>query len=165
MSKLISAANSGLVFTLLAALAGAAAATATAAPARTGTCVDSPQVTLTVCVDADARGPWYDVYHGDRAVIGHARLGLVLDGFGNDPATRVSNARRAAADLRWEQPWGEQRFIRDRHAELKVTLSGADAARTEPYDLTVRVFDDGIGFRYEFNAIDAARDVAVTDEL
>jgi alpha-glucosidase len=46
-----------------------------------------------------------------------------------------------------------------------VTLSGADTKRTEPFDLTVRVFDDGIGFRYEFNQIDATRDVAIVDEL
>ena len=45
-------------------------------------------------------------------VIAHARLGLVLDGFGNDPASRVTNARRNAVDQRWEQPWGEQRVIR-----------------------------------------------------
>jgi alpha-glucosidase len=31
--------------------------------------------------------------------------------------------------------------------------------------LTVRVFDDGFGFRYEFNQIAAARDVAIVDEL
>ena len=116
-------------------------------------------------MDADARGPYYEVYRGERQVIAHARLGLVLDGFGNDPASRVANARRNVVYRRWEQPWGEQRVITDRHAELRVTLSGADTKRTVPFDLTVRVFDDGFGFRYEFNQIDAARDVAIVDEL
>ncbi len=36
-----------------------------------------------------------------------------------------------------------------------MTLSGTDATRTEPFDLIVRVFDDGFGFRYEFNQIAA----------
>ena len=159
MPKLSSAAACGLVFTMMAAQVLAAA------PERAGTCVDSPQAVLTVCVAADARGPWYEVYRGDRAVITHARLGLVLDGFGNEPASRVSNARRGAVDQSWEQPWGEQRVIHDRHAELRVTLSGADATRTEPFDLIVRVFDDGFGFRYEFNRIGVAREVAILDEL
>ena len=128
-------------------------------------CVDAPQARLKVCVDADARGPFYEVFRNDRALITHARLGLVLDGFGNAPATRVGNERRSAVDQSWEQPWGEQRVIRDRHAELKVTLSGADPASTEPYDLTVRVFDDGFAFRYEYNHIAAGRDVSVLDEL
>jgi alpha-glucosidase len=156
MSKTSLAARCGLVITLMAAHP---------AVARTGTCVDSPQAVLTVCVDADARGPFYEVYRGARPVVVHARLGLVLDGFGNAPASRVSDARRTAVDQSWEQPWGEQRVIRDRHAELEVTLSGADAAATEPYDLIVRVFDDGFGFRYQFNRIAADRDVAILDEL
>jgi alpha-glucosidase len=162
MSKLTSAATCGLAFMLLAM---AMTMAGHAAPARTGTCVDSPRAVLTVCVAADARGPWYDVYRGERAVIARAKLGLVLDGFGNAPASRVSNERRSAVDARWEQPWGEQRVIQDKHAELKVSLSGVDATQTEPYDVTIRVFDDGIGFRYEFNGIPASREVAILDEL
>jgi alpha-glucosidase len=155
MSKLSSAALGGLVFTILAAPGSAADAT----------CVDSPASVITVCVAADARGPYYEVRRGDRAVITHARLGLVIDGFGNQPATQVSNARRSAVNGRWEQPWGEQRFIEDRHEQLTVTLSGASASVTEPYDLTVRVFDDGFGFRYDYNQVTASRDVAILDEL
>ncbi|HLA70080.1 MAG TPA: glycoside hydrolase family 97 protein [Steroidobacteraceae bacterium] len=159
MAKLSSAAACGLVFTFTAMQAGAATS------AHAGTCVDSPQAVLTVCVAADNSGPYYDAYRGDRTVISHARLGLVLEGFGNAPATVVANPRRSAVDKRWEQPWGEQRVIQDSHAELKVSLSGADSSLTEPFDLTVRVFDEGFGFRYEFNHIAASRDVAVVDEL
>ena len=118
MPKLSSAAACGLVLTLMPAQAIAAT------PHAPGTCVDSPQAKLTVCVAADARGPWYEVYRGNRTVIAHARLGLVLDGFGNEPASRVTNARRTTVDQSWEQPWGEQRIIQDRHAELRVTLQG-----------------------------------------
>ena len=158
MTKISSAAACGLVFALFTAQPSAAAA-------RPGHCLDSPGAQLTVCVNADARGPWYEVYRGERAVIMRSKLGLVLDGFGNQPATRVSNTRRHSVDQTWEQPWGEQRLIQDRHNELRVTFSGADAALTEPYELTVRVFDDGFGFRYEFNQVAAAREVAIVDEL
>jgi alpha-glucosidase len=158
MAKLASAAVCGLVFTVLAVESSPAAD-------HPGTCVDSPQKVLTVCVATDARGPFYDVRRGAAQVITHARLGLVLDGFGNQPATKVSNERRSAVDGQWEQPWGEQRLIQDRHQELRVRLAGEDPVHTEPYDLTIRVFDDGFGFRYEFNQIAAGRDVAVLDEL
>jgi alpha-glucosidase len=161
MSKSRCSATGALMFTLA---AGAWAWAAAGAP-RGGSCVDSPQRVLSVCVAADARGPYYEVYRGERGVITHSRLGLVLDGLGNVPATKVSNERRGAVDQRWEQPWGEQRIIQDRHNTLTVTLSGSDSALTEPFDVTVRVFDDGVGLRYEFNGIAAARDVAITDEL
>jgi alpha-glucosidase len=163
MSKLSSAAVCGLVSMLACAFSQPAGA----APA--GICVDSPRKVLTFCVNADGNGAWYDVYRttsgGQTAIITHARLGLVLAGFGNAPATQVGAARRNSVNASWEQPWGEQRVIRDVHNELSVTLSGKDAALTEPYDLTARVFDDGVGFRYEFRSIAAGRDVAVTDEL
>ncbi len=162
MPTLSSAATRGLLFTMLATQA--LAATPEAAPGR-GSCVDSPQATITVCVNVDARGPYYDVHRGARAVISQARLGLVLDGFGNRPATRISNERRNAVNTSWEQPWGEQRVIQDRHNELGISLSGADRATTEPFDLTVRVFDDGFGFRYEFKQVAVDRDVAILDEL
>jgi alpha-glucosidase len=157
MSKSLLAACCGLVFLLLVNEA--------VAQPRTGACVDSPRAVLTVCVDADARGPFYEVYRGGRAVFSRSRLGLVLDGFGNAPATRISRARRVSADRSWEQPWGEQRVIRDRHNQLTVALEGADAATTQPYDLVVRVFDDGFGFRYVFGDIAADRNVAIADEL
>ena len=160
MSKSPSGAVRGLLFTLV---AGAWAVNAVAA--RAGSCVDSPQRVLTVCVAADARGAYYEAYRGERGVIARSRLGLVLDGFGNAPATRVSNERRQAVDQSWEQPWGEQRIIQDRHNALTVTLSGSESALTEPFDVTVRVFDDGFGFRYEFNQVAASRDVAILDEL
>jgi alpha-glucosidase len=154
MSKFLPAAARGLVLALVASPLLAAA--------HSGTCVDSPRTVLTVCVDADARGPYYEVFRGGQAIVARSRLGLVLDGFGNAPATTVSNARRKSIDTRWEQPWGEQRVIEDSHAELAVSFSGAN---TEPYDLVVRAFDDGVGFRYEFNQVAAARDVAILDEL
>ena len=149
----------GLLSTLMALRVSAAT------PAPAATCVDSPQAVLKVCVAADSGGPYYEVFRGARAVIARSRLGLVLDGFGNQPASRVANARRNAVSTSWEQPWGEQRVIQDRHAELKVTLSGADPTLTQPFDLTVRVFDDGFGFRYEFNGLAPSREIAVLDEL
>jgi len=157
MSKSFAAAILGLGLNALAPSATAAA--------RAGTCVDSPQAVLTLCVAADARGPYYEVHRGERTVITRARLGLVLDGLGNTPASRVTNAQRTQVDRRWEQPWGEQRFIQDRHTELRVTFTGADAALTEPFDLVVRVFDDGFGFRYEFKSIATSRESAILDEL
>ena len=137
MTKLMTAAVGGLVLMSF--------HSAEAAP-RTGACVDSPQKVLTVCVAANNDGPYYDVYRGDRQVISESRLGLVLEGFGNQPAKFVGNERRTSVDQTWEQPWGEQRKIRDQHQQLQVTLSSVSRESTEPYELTVRVFDEGFGF-------------------
>src|SRR3546814_5552849 len=58
-------------------------------------------------------------------------------------------------------PWGEQRLIRDKHSELKVTLAG-DTPLSQAVGVTFRLFDDGFGFRYDYAGIPAGQAVAVT---
>jgi alpha-glucosidase len=137
---------------------------AAAAAARTGTCIDSPSATLSVCVATTSRGPHYSVYRGDRQVIDAAALGLLFEGQPWSPANRVSEPRRMSVDRTWEQPWGEQRLIRDRHAELRVTLSTSNGDE-RPYEVIFRVFDDGFGIRYAYNGIRAGEASAIRDEL
>jgi alpha-glucosidase len=115
-------------------------------------------------VSADSRGPSYSVYRGNRQIIDASALGLRLDGQPWSPAQQISDPRRTSVDRTWEQPWGEQRLIRDRHAELRVTLSTA-SGESQPFDVVFRVFDDGFGFRYAYERIPAGEAVAIRDEL
>src|SRR3546814_2451786 len=60
---------------------------------------------------------------------------------------KVIDARTAASDTRWDQPWGEWKTIRDNHTELTVRLREAKDLERE-MDVVFRIFDDGVGFRY-----------------
>jgi alpha-glucosidase len=75
---------------------------------------------------------------------------------------RVTGVERRSVDTTWEQPWGERRVVTDRHNELLIRL----AARTPDrrLDLRFRVFDDGVGFRYEVPEQDAYSDVRLVGE-
>lgn len=134
---------------------------ATPALADDRECVASPSRALSVCVSVGPEGPVYEVSREGRSVIGASALGLSLQGRSDAPVTGITNATRASHDETWEQPWGEARLVRDHHEELRLSLAGADAV---PYDLVVRVFDDGFGFRYDFKSIGADEAVAITDE-
>ncbi|MBC6983417.1 glycoside hydrolase family 97 protein [Caulobacter sp. 17J80-11] len=131
------------------------------APAAAGSraCVDSPDTALRVCIAVDARGPSYQVVRNGREVIRRSALGLSLEGDGPAQVNRIERIERAYADQTWEQPWGEQRLVRDRHNEMRVRLAGPAGAR--PYEVVVRAFDDGFGFRYD---VPAAGPVEVLDE-
>jgi alpha-glucosidase len=144
----------------LAALAAGIASPAFATPASE--CVSSPGDVLTVCVRAGPEGATYDVSRRGRRIIAPSALGLVIAGQPTGPVTRIAEATRETRDRTWEQPWGEQRLIRDRHNELRVSLDGGAGA--VPYAVVVRAFDDGFGFRYDYASIPAGQDVAVTDE-
>ena len=60
----------------------------------------------------------------------------------------ISSSERASANTIWEQPWGERRFVKDVHNELRVDFSGPGKPKSR-FSVRFRVFDDGIGFRYE----------------
>jgi hypothetical protein len=116
-----------------------------AAPSRPGTCIDSPSAVLTVCVATNSRGPYYSAHRGQQQIIETAALGLLFEGQSWSPAKQISDTRRASVDRTWEQPWGEQRVIRDRHAELRVTLS-TSRGDEPPFEVTFRVFATASGF-------------------
>ena len=125
-------------------------------------CVSSPSAALTFCVQATPDGAGYEVSRSGRALIGRSSLGLTLQGVALAAGDRIAEVERSAADQTWEQPWGEQRLIRDHHNEMRVSLAGGAGAA--PYDVVVRVFDDGFGFRYDLNALAPGQAVAITDE-
>lgn len=60
------------------------------------------------------------------------------------------------------QPWGENKEMLDEHRELEVKLVNDDCTLT----LRFRVFNDGVGFRYEYEIPSEAKEsIIITDEL
>jgi len=126
--------------------------------------VSSPEGVLTVSVDVNGEGrPEYSVSRLGKPVIQPSRLGFLLtDAAKLERNFAISEAGRRSADDKWEQPWGERRFVRNRHNELRVRLT-EKVAPGRAMDVVFRVFDDGIGFRYEFLA--ALGQVNIAEEI
>lgn len=61
---------------------------------------------------------------------------------------KIVSIKRNSNDYTWEQPWGENRFINDIHNELAILVK--DKLNREVI-FRIKAFNDGIGFRYEFN--------------
>ncbi|MBE0573162.1 MAG: glycoside hydrolase family 97 N-terminal domain-containing protein, partial [Ignavibacteriaceae bacterium] len=66
-------------------------------------------------------------------------------------------------DETWETVWGEQRFIRNNYNELKVELK-EKGEKSRRCFIVFRVFDDGVGFRFEFPKQENLKDVVILDE-
>ena len=150
----------------VAGMASAAPVELKAAPAETSAQVNSPGKVLVVVVSVDGGGkPSYSVLRNGKPVIAPSKLGFLLT---NGPKldrnfALVSTATRSA-DATWEQPWGERRYVRNHYNELRVSLKETkDLQRA--LDVVFRVYDDGIGFRYEFPDQAALKDVAIAEEL
>ncbi len=128
--------------------------------------VSSPDKVLTVTVDVNGEGrPEYKVSRLGEPVIAPSRLGFLLtDAPKLERNFEITASTTRSADERWEQPWGERRFVRNRYNELRLTLAEkVDLKRR--LDLVFRVYDDGLGFRYEFPEQPNLRAVNIAEEI
>ena len=133
--------------------------------------VSSPDGTMTVSAGVDSEGqPCYRLERGGEAVVKTSRLGFLLSTGDNTRAQReneyykgngfnptdganlysgfgVLGSSTSGFDQTWHPVWGEERDIRNNYNELLVMLAREDGVRM---NLRFRLYDDGLGLRYEF---------------
>ncbi|MDE6374680.1 MAG: glycoside hydrolase family 97 protein [Alistipes sp.] len=118
---------------------------------------------------AEGGVPQYELSYKNTEVIRPSRLGLVLRGegakpeFGSDVSATSAATQRVGSlcdgfeiadtsvssfDETWQPVWGEEANIRNHYNELAVMLRQPQSGRQ--LVLRFRLFDDGLGFRYEF---------------
>lgn len=94
--------------------------------------------------------PIYNLNYKDKAVIKTSKLGLELK---NDAKSLLNDftiigTKTSTFDESWKTVWGEWVTIRNHYNELVITLNQKGTDRK--LVIRFRLFDDGLGFRYEF---------------
>ena len=112
--------------------------------------IASPDANVVVSLQRNGEGRIsYRVQYKGRLLIDESRLGLLLR---NDRQLLrnldLAAQSQSSVDETWEQPWGERRLTRNHYHELRATFAESDRDRRR-FDVVFRVFDDGVGFRYE----------------
>ena len=112
--------------------------------------ITSPNGLLKLNFSVNAQGePVYELSYKDKEVIKPSKLGLELK---NDPGLMngftLTDAKTSTFDETWEPVWGEVKSIRNHYNELAVTLD--QKAQDRNIVIRFRLYDDGLGFRYEF---------------
>ncbi|WP_251621419.1 glycoside hydrolase family 97 protein [Odoribacter lunatus] len=109
----------------------------------------SPDGNLVLQADVKNGRPVYSLDYKQRPVIKPSYLGLELK---NDKdlmsGFSVAGEQISAFDETWQPVWGEVKNIRNRYNELALTLKQEETGRT--MIIRFRLFNDGLGFRYEF---------------
>lgn len=125
--------------------------------------VTSPDGHIRLALTLDDNGRIaYQVNIGDSLFIKPSMLGFEANnGVNLSGNFHVVDTDFTTQDEVWTQPWGENKTIRNHYNEMAVHLS--DTAKTK-LTLRFRVFDDGLGFRYEYE-VPGADSILVTDEL
>jgi len=127
---------------------------------------DSPSRTVHVDLTVNAEGRvGYMVSRLGRPVIAESRLGFLF----TDAPEMLRNFKAAghttrSFDQAWEEPWGEYRTIRNRYNELAVSFDEQNWLKRR-MTVVFRLFDDGVGFRYELFAAPGFSQANIADEL
>jgi alpha-glucosidase len=126
----------------------------------------SPGKILDVSLQVSSDGRLaYQVSRRGKQLIAPSRLGFVLaSGAPLDANFKIARQVVTQHDSTWEQPWGERRFVRNHYTEMRVDVRQKDAAGRR-LAIVFRVFDDGVGFRYEFPQQAHMKAVHISDEL
>jgi len=126
----------------------------------------SPGEVLSVEVQLDGMGKLaYGVKRKGKELIAPSRLGFNLaNAHKLDGGFSLLRQGVSDHDDTWEQPWGERRFVRNHYRELRVDLEQKNRAGRR-LSVVFRIYDDGIGFRYEFPDQPQLRSAEILDEL
>lgn len=124
--------------------------------------VSSPDGRTTVIFSLNEDGvPSYEILRDGKALVTPSTLGFQAKGDINlENKFKVKNVAFDTKNETWTQPWGENKNMREHYNEMAVNLKNETTALV----LRFRAFDDGIGFRYEYD-IAGTDSVFVTDEL
>ena len=135
---------------------------------------------------SETGAPYYSLSFRERPVIRDSRLGFEIRGDLNvsrivtDPTGRIhkedahpcvslydgfewTGSRRDSLDETWETVWGEEERIRNHYNEWTVDLRQKESGRE--MSIRFRLYDDGLGFRYEFPAQKGFEYFVIKEEL
>jgi alpha-glucosidase len=136
-----------------------------AASADTALEAFSPNGQLRLTFEIREGVPTYGLRRGVTPVIRPSRMGFTLRGDRSlAEGLRIANHASRVIDETWTQVWGEAQTIRNHCRELRVELAEIEG---EPRRINIvfRVFDDGLGFRYEIPDQSGLGEILIDDEL
>ena len=126
--------------------------------------LSSPNGNLELSFEVTSKGePTYALTYKDKDVIKTSKLGLELkDAHNLMSGFTVAKVEETTEDNTWTPVWGEQQTIRNNYNEMAVTLNQADQKRN--IVIRFRLFNDGLGFRYEFPLQDSLNYFVIKEE-
>lgn len=121
------------------------------------------KITVHVFLNADGQAA-YSVLFGEKTVIDTSTLGFTFEGQeALAGGLTVKGAANRAFSETWETVWGEDRMVENKYNELALDLQEKEAPNRQ-FSVVFRIYDDGIGFRYEFPEQEGLSDVLITEE-
>lgn len=101
-------------------------------------------LTLSTGLDQESGHLWYSLSQNERTHVGKSLLRL--KGANDHDFLKIEgdvSIERSSFEENWEQPWGEQRTINNHFNEIALHCAS--------FTIRFRLFNEGVGFRYELH--------------
>lgn len=134
-----------------------------AAPLVAAETISSPSGDLKLNVGLDAAGtPVYSLDYKGKTLVADSKLGLKADEADFTGGFAIVGTDTATVDQTWQPVWGEYADVRDHYREMAVHFKGGKPELL--MTVRFRLFDDGMGFRYELPLQDNANYLTLRNE-
>lgn len=120
--------------------------------------VTSPDETVTVTVDVTDGVPSYEISFEEQTLIEPSDLGFdfqrqpsfgATSGSGSSPAVTVTGSERGDKTETWTPVWDQYNHVSEEYCYLRLGLEETESPSRRG-NLEIRVFNDGLGFRFSF---------------
>ncbi|PNQ75153.1 alpha-glucosidase [Hanstruepera neustonica] len=127
--------------------------------------VNSPDRNLVLNFNLNQKGePFYTVAFNNKIVIDTSYLGFdFIDAKSLKSDFKIVNFNFSTFNETWQMPWGEQTDVVNHYKELKVELQETTESNRK-LNIVFKVYNDGIGFRYEFPEQPYFKEALITEE-
>lgn len=108
--------------------------------------------------------PFYEVVFKQDTIIKKSSLGFDFQdskSFSND--FKIINSSTKSFNKTWKMPWGEQLDVVNHYNELRVELQEKSDLKRK-LNVVFKVYNDGVGFRYEFPEQENLKEVLIAEE-
>lgn len=124
--------------------------------------IDSPNQDVRVVIDAE-NALQYRVYYQEQLVIGSSQLGMMLKDDVSLINFTIKDIETSSFNESWSPVWGQKSLIENHYNALKLVLEEKNHHMV--MNMYFRIYDDGIGFRYEIPEQEGVSTIEVMNEL
>jgi len=130
-----------------------------------GKWITSPDGNIVVLFQLSEDGrPFYKVLFDGKKIIDESFLGFSLkDSKDLYDDFQIMQSSITSYEDPWKMPWGEQLLVENNYNQLKIELQEKSDLHRK-LNLVFRIYNDGIGFRYEFPEQDNFTDALIMEE-
>ena len=123
----------------------------------------SPDGSIGVNIGTKDGRLYYTVDRSGEAVTDTSYLTIKMVEGNLGENSRINDIKHSTFDETWTQPWGEERDVRNHYNEMRVSITEQGESPKE-FFVVFRVFDDGVGFRYEIPEQENLSSITIMDE-